>query len=628
MKKIITIMITAVIVLGGLGAIAETEDKNEEFISECIVFSQPIISEKEDYVSIELSEATSISREEGKPSLPVFTKVFTFPFGTKIESVNVIFSQPITKVISKPVVPSPDIQIFSTNLVSNKIKGSDAVESYSDIDVYPDEQFGFRTGAGLNDGEEVTFLTVPIIPVQYRPKENAIYYSEEAEIDISYVLPEDPFVFPDEYDLLIIAPKNFESALQRLVDHKNNLDPPVRTIMVTLDEIPSGVGVDQQEDIKYFIKDAKENWGITYLLLVGAGVKDKELLPVRNAWVHSGTEEFFPSDLYFADIYNDTGGFSNWDYDGDGRYAEYSVDMKNVDAIPDLYLGKLPCNNIKEVNIVVDKIINYKAHNKMTKKILQAGGDSFTDDDIYEGEYANTVVMTKLSGYSTTQLWGSNGKLTKSNVAQGFKSSVDFVDFCGHGSYIVFATHPPKDDAWIPEKTLISQSSGFCNLDFDLYMVNNALKLPVCVYKSCSNNKYTENEKCFGWYTVSKSGGGGIATFAASGLSSGAHGIAIVESSTGWMEVHTFEELINTKILGQVWANDITDYYNFFDPSLDIIDWKTMLEWSMFGDPTLVIEDGDDPKSLSSDKPVISGFFQEIINYFPLLKIILEKFIL
>jgi hypothetical protein len=262
----------------------------------------------------------------------------------------------------------------------------------------------------------------------------------------------------------------------------------------------------------------------------------------------------------------------------------------------------------------------------MTKKILQVGGDSFTDDTVYEGEYANTVVLTKLPGYSTTQLWGSNGKLTKSNVAKGFKGSVDFVDFCGHGSWASFATHPPEDDSvWIPEKTIISQYTGFIYIDFDLYNVNNALKLPVCVYKSCSNNKYTENPNCFGWYTLSKSGGGGIATFAASGISYGAHGTAIVDSCTGWMEVHTFEELISTKILGQVWANDIADYYNNFDPGLDNTDWKTLLEWSMFGDPTLAIQDGDDPKSITVNKLNLNGLFEEIIDYFPLLKIIFQR---
>jgi len=425
---------------------------------------------------------------------------------------------------------------------------------------------------------------------------------------------------------LIIAPEEFESALQTLVDHKNSLDPPVRTIMVTLDEIPSGVGVDEQEDIKYFIKDAKENWGITYLLLVGAGVKDKEIFPVRYAWVSDEIEDNFPSDLYYADIYNDTGGFSNWDYDGDERFAEYPVDMKNVDVIPDLYLGKLPCNNVAEVKVVVDKIINYKAHNKMTKKILQIGADSLPGDSTYEGEYANEKVMENLLGYSPIRLWGTNGKISKSNIAKGFKSSVDFVDISGHGSYASWATHPPDDASkWIPAKTLISPYNGFVYSDYDIYNINNKAKLPVVVFTACSNNKYTLSSTCIGWKTVSHKDGGGIACFAESGIGHGPGGTLFVTCCIGWMEVKIFDELYNTKIIGQSWANSVTDYHNTFDPGLDRSDFKTMLEFSMFADPTLVIEDGDDPKNLPAAKTVINGLLERILEFVPLLKSFIQR---
>ena len=50
-------------------------------------FCLPIIQENKEYVSIEISEETSKSWEEDKPSLPVVSKVFTFPFGTRIDSV-------------------------------------------------------------------------------------------------------------------------------------------------------------------------------------------------------------------------------------------------------------------------------------------------------------------------------------------------------------------------------------------------------------------------------------------------------------------------------------------------------------------------------------------------------------
>ena len=622
MNKILPLLVVGILALSGLGAIAGTEGKEEIFEPETIYFSQPVIHEKEDYTTIGLAEATSNSWEKDKPTLPVVTKVYTFPFGTYVDNVDVSFSDTMEQEISKPIMPSPELQILSTVYVSNNIVDPETVVTYSDIDVYPEPRWGYRTGAGLQDEEHVIYLTVHLYPVQYNPKENIIYYSESATIDVIYTPPEKPVIFPDEYDLLIIAPAEFESALQPLVDHKNSLNPPVNTILVTLDDIPS-VGVDEQEDIKYYIKGAKESWGITYVLLVGAGVEDEEIFPVRNAWIPSAPhEDYFPSDLYFADIYNSTGGFSNWDYDGDGKYAEHPDDLPNVDVHPDVYLGKLPCNNVNEVNTVVNKIINYKEHNKMTNKILQIGGDSLPGTDVYTGEYANEKVLEKLPGYTPTRLWGTNGQITKSNIGEGFRSCVDFVDFSGHGSWASWATHPPDDgNTWIPPKTIISPYTGFLYVDVDLYMLTNAKKLPVVVFTACSNNKYTESPTCIGWKMLSKKNGGSIATFAEAGIGHGPGGTAFVERCIGWMEVKVFEELYNTKVLGQVWANCVSDYYNTFELELDIEDYKTMLEFSMFGDPTLVIEDGDDPESIPVNIPSFHlRLMEQIIERFPLLE--------
>jgi hypothetical protein len=617
--------IIIVLALSGLGAVARTVSEDENFEIEKLTFSKPILNENNNYISIKLEEMTHSSWEKNRPSLPVVTKVFTFPFGTIVDNVKVIFSEKLEKVVSKPIKPSPEVYMESTMYSYIEAEKSNDILTYADINIYPEESFSYKVAAGLKGEEHVIYLSVHLSPVQYNPKEKMIYYSTSATIDIEYTLPENPILFPDEYDYLILSPVDFENALQTLVDHKNSLEPPIRTKLVTLDEIPSAGGIDIQEDIKLFIKDAIENWGITYVLLVGAGVEGSEIFPVRQAWIKSDDhEDYFPSDLYFADIYNGTGAFSNWDKDGDGKFAEYPVDMDNVDAIPDVYLGKLPCNNVAEVNVIVGKIIQYKEHNKMTNKILQAGGDSFTSDNVNEGEYANTVVMTKLPGYSTTQLWGSNQQLTKSNIAKGFRSSVDFVDFCGHGSWASFATHPPKDgDTWIPPKTIFSWRTGFLFLDFDIYMVLNSKKYPICVYKSCSNNKYSDSATCFGWKTVSKNNGGGIAAYAASGISYGATGQDIVDRTTGWMEVKTFEMLVNNKVLGQVWGNSITDYYNTFSIQLSHSDWKTLLEWSMFGDPTLVAEDGDDPVNLPVDIPVIYDFLDNIIENHPIMARIL-----
>jgi len=634
MRKIIPFLVVGIFVLSGLGAVAQTFGEEENIISEKINISVPTIVEKEDYISLDLSEATVDSWEENKPALPVITKTYTFPFGTKIDEVEVSFSEFTDIEILKPIKPSPERRILSEVVSSNIVKSKE-ITTYSDIEVYPEERFGYRTGMGLKGKDNVLYLTISLYPDQYFPQQNLINHAEKASIDIKYTLPVEPVIFGDTYDYLIIAPANFQSALQPLVDHKNNLEPPVRTKLVTLEEIPSGVGVDRQEDIKYFIKEKKEEWGITYLLLVGAGVEGEEIFPVRHAWVSSeGHEDYFPSDLYYADLYNSTGGFSNWDYDGDGKFAEHPTDIPNIDVIPDVYLGKLPANDANEVKVIVNKVIQYKAHNKMTNKILQMGGDSFTDDNIYEGEYANTIVLTKLPGYNSIRLWGSHPnpdydtrELTKQNIKEGFMENVDFVDFCGHGSWASIATHPPKDgDTWIPPKTLISPYTGFLYADYDIYRVNNQYKYPVCIFKSCSNNKYTEKPHCFGWKTINKNNGGGIVVIAASGISYGSTGISIVDSCTGWMEVHTFEQygIDNKKIIGEIWSNDIKDYYTTFESDLEKSDWKTLLEWSLFGDPTLVIEDGDDPKSKPVNVPMFYGILGRLAETIPHIRQLLK----
>ena len=629
MKKIIPIIVVGIFVLSGLGAVAGTESEGKNLISEKIVFSQPTICDSENYVSLELLEANSNYWNEGKPEMPAISKVYTFPFGTIIDDVDVTFADFTEKVLSKPINPTPETYPVSINVVNNYEPSKEIVTCY-DIKVYPEKRFDYTTSAGIVDGVNVIILSVTLLPDQYYPEQNIVSHAGKATINIEYTPPVEPITFGDAYDMLIITPAQFKSALQRLVDHKANLNPPISTKLVTLDEIPSGVGVDQQEDIKLYIKDAKENWGITYLLLVGAGVEGQELFPVRLAWASDTIEDNFPSDLYYADLYDDTSSFCDWDADEDGRFAEWNDDRDEVDLIPDVYLGKLPANNVDELNQYIDKVIQYKAHNKMVKKIFCVGGDTFPGNSQIEGEVANTEVISKLPGYSATKLWASTDTLTKKNIIQGWKAGADFVDWSGHGSPRTWGTHPINDEhTWLPGPYLLSNWPTWASPDFHLFFINNYKKLPVVFYNSCSNSKYTKSDECLSWETL-KINGGGIASFAASGIGYGVPGDE-TSRRMGWMEVKCFEELYNTKLLGEVWANCLTEYHNAFSSTLDFHDFKTMVEFAMFGDPTIVIEDGDDPKTAVSDIPGIYGIIERIFDLSPnlaqLLTQVIEKLI-
>ena len=53
-----------------------------------------------------------------------------------------------------------------------------------------------------------------------------------------------------------------------------------------------------------------------------------------------------------------------------------------------------------------------------------------------------------------------------------------------------------------------------------------------------------------------------------------------------------------------------------FDPGFQMNDYKTMLEFSLFGDPTLAIEDGDDPVNIPNNRPILKRL-ELLLDYFP-----------
>ena len=341
MKKILPLMAVGILLISGLGTVVSSESKEIIHEQEFVSFSRPLIHEQNLYVTIDLEGANLNALTVGKPDLPVVTKVFTFPIGSEIKNIDILFSEEKEQHVVKPIAPVPEYQIKSIEHSSNEAVKINEPVSYSDIDIYPESRYTYRTGAGLHNGERVIFLTLYLHPVQYNPSSEMIYYSESATVDVSIIAPEKPVNFPDEYDLLVITPDEFFDAFYNadaefdvsFVDYKNSKD--IMTKIVTLNEIYNSnyfpvQGIDDQEKIKYFIKNSIENWGITNLILVGAGVEGEELFPVRQAWIGSEPyESYFPSDLYYADIYDADMNFSNWDNDSDGKYAEYQNSNSN-----------------------------------------------------------------------------------------------------------------------------------------------------------------------------------------------------------------------------------------------------------------------------------------------------------
>ena len=598
MKKILPIVIIGILLLSGLGVIT-TQAKVTKYEKITISFSNPLIKENDEYLQITITEANSYLLTPKKPMLPMYTQTFTFPFGTKIKTVTCTPKNIDTKPLTKNIILAPE-PVLTTTLT----KQETITESNIYLDNYPDTWYEYEvTGGKVADAPGV-MVNLYIYPVKYIMAENKIEWTNQVEITIEYENPHQATTFYGEYPFLILAPSSYTSQLENLVSHKNSRD--ISTKLVTLDEIYSGTyfpvqGRADPEKIKYFIKNSIENWGTSSVLLVG----NSDDFPTRETHIQVSQDdaEIFVSDLYYADIYNGTGAFSSWDTNDNDIFAEYKwggTSTDQMDCHPDVSIGRLACNDENELTTCIDKIISYEENTAYLQSwfsnLIAVGGDSFSDDhDILEGEYVNDAVIDVMDGFIPTRLWASNeilGKVSPSGVASinnAINGGSGFVDFSGHGATNIWATHPYKNfDVWLPTPLGGYHSS-------DVKRLTNIDKLPIVVTGACSVSKYNKDENSFSWSFLSNPYGGAIASFGATGLGYAYTGTAVTSGLIEGMSLETFRAYKNGAItVGEIWTWAINNYIMKHKLN-DGGQYKTVLEWQLFGDPTLAIGEKSQP---------------------------------
>lgn len=489
-----------------------------------------------------------------------------------------------------------------------------------DIECYPPNAT-YNIGVGLYNESRVIFVTTDAQKLKIKFGKN------------------ETISFNDIYDLVIISPKKFSKYLEKLVQHKEKNG--IRTKLVTTEEIYSNYnGRDNAEKIKYFIKDAIEKWNIKYVLLVGGmkGQRFKWYIPVRYSHLddNSSWETSYITDLYYADIYKYENGeikFDDWDSNGNGIFAEWNANNKDVlDMYPDVYVGRLPCRYKFEVKQMVEKIIEYESNGNKEwfKRMVVIGGDSFPDKEVgtdyIEGQVECDYALSFMEGFEHIRIYvkGGDVEFTPENAVKVLSEGEGFVYFSGHGNPASWATHPYNDfDTWID-----------FGLD-EIKKLSNGNKLPVVVVGGCHNCQFNVSvlrifkegiwayflgemaPECWGWLFTRKADGGSIATIGNTGLGYGTIGDGPVDEIPdsvpdgipdciqylgGWLEPHFFEVYSKGKdILGEVWGTALIDYLNKFPINwskdwtgvkpytVDLVNCKTVQEWVLLGDPSLKI---------------------------------------
>jgi len=587
----------------------EEEYEGYSVIVEEYNFSEPVMKEYGDYLNIYVDETNLYLISDGRPVLPVNITTYEFPFGTKIVNLSFEYSKPKSLSLSKKLS-------FGS---CSTLTGEDS-KIYNESNSFPSTFITYHTGCGLSYGEHKTFLSLRIYPVIYKPLDNKAEFIQHAKIKIVYKEPDAPLLEKHVYDLLIIAPREFKKPLESLVEHKESQG--VKTKLLTTDEMKSFEGRDEAEKIKYCIKHAVETWGVRYVLLVGGikGQSSKWYIPTRYSHVvirkgvQEIVEESFPSDLYYADIYDSNGNFSSWDTNGNSIFAEWRDGrwIDEMDLYPDVYLGRLACRNKFEVKTVVDKIIKYESESKDNwfKRIILVSGDHWNDPDhITEGVLIMEEASKIMSGFESVKIYATEeNKMLVRDINKAINKGAGFAYFCGHGGASSWGIHyPPDANGWAPSLGRLGLIT-FYNI-FYMNFLRNKYRLPVVLVGGCYNGKFDvtllENLKrgrlgsrCWAWKLVAHRGGGSIATIANSALGTHAMGDAdhnsvndYLEVLDGWIELRflSLYSRENSRILGLNHGQAIIDYLNRFIGNNDEMDIKMVQQWILFGDPSLRI---------------------------------------
>ncbi|KYK33882.1 MAG: hypothetical protein AYK22_05950 [Thermoplasmatales archaeon SG8-52-3] len=600
MKRIWPLIVVITLVLSGLGAVNAQEKEGNFQKFENISFSQPTINTDNNYAEINLEEGNSFLMEQGKPMLPMYTEKFTFPFGTKILSVSCTPKNIQSITLTKEIKPSP-LEGTAGEILNNKINTVD----YG-TEPYPNNWFKYNVGCGLEGSERAIFVKLELFPIQYYPANKKIEWANEFDIVVNYEQVFEPPVIDQPYTFVILTPNDYISQISALVTHKNSIGVPTK--LVTLNEIYAGThfpvqGRDDQEKIKYFIKNAIESWATSYVMLVGGSSK----FPVRETHIYISSHEdgeIFVSDLYYADIYDGEMNFCSWDSNENDIFGEYNWQGKydTVDLYPDVSIGRLAATSTSQVTTVVNKIKTYEVNEAYTQgwftNFVLIGGDTWVPDHgeesgILEGEYNNQKAIDEMTGFYTDKIWASNGRLGKltypfgkGEISGSINSGCGFVYWSGHGNTNLWGTHPFEGghNVWIPTPI------GYY-LSGDVGGLSNGNELPIVVIGGCSCGKFNVDFNCFGWSWLQNSNGGGIASVASSGLLYEYLGSSCSQGLAGKISIYMFKAYKDWGALtfGEMWNKAITKYID--TTSMKDTDFKTMEEWTSFGDPTLAIGD-------------------------------------
>lgn len=532
-------------------------DSDIEVIYEINDFEEvPVIINEIEYSKIFLEDESNILLE-GAPDIPNICRSIVIPDTSKME----------IEVVSFDFIEYTDVLIAPSKGDLDRNVNPDDVP-YVFGDVYSKDAWFPGDIAKLREPyiiRDFRGQVVEIYPFQYNPVKKILrVYSnikvnvyEDGEDTINIInrnsLPDKvesnfKFIYENHFinfgkssrydpvseqgNMLVIVHDDFWDTMIPFVEWKNLMGIP--TNMVNVSEI------GDEDAIKIYIADYYNEFGLTFVLLVG----DAAQIPTLYISLYTNSA----SDPSYSFIV------------GDDNYQ-------------DIFVGRFSAQNTNDLETQVERSIEYEKYPQSSedwyhKGLGVASNQGPGDDGEYDDEHMDNI-RDDLLGYTYTEVdqsYDPEGSSTK--IANALNDGRSIANYCGHGS----------PTSW-------GNGGGFSNSNVNA--LENDNMLPFICSVACNNGQFDDYDACFAeaWLRATNNG-----------EPTGAIGIFASTQSQSWNPPMDAEDEI-IDILIEAYSDNIRHSYGAlcFQGTMHMMDeygsgcYDETDTWTVFGDPSLQV---------------------------------------
>ncbi len=376
----------------------------------------------------------SLSREPGKPELPVLSRLIEIPQDIGYQIV-------ISGVESSIIHPSKnDLKgiLFPAQHGETKQKDSQKQGFAIDRELYK------RNGTIKKDTARIESIgkmrgrnlsTLLISPVSYNPGSNSLEVITSMKIEIIFSADirnrsksssSESALFNETFDkgVLNFSPEDLITGYS---------DQPVEMIIVT--------DTAFRAYLEPYYRWKRQKGFRLEILYYGAGMAgsnfDELKQSISNVYSASSIDGHSPEYLLII------GDAAKIPYYGTGNITDmyYGEFDGNGDYIPDIYIGRIPVKDTTSVKSVVNKLLEYEKFqfaesNKFHSKALALAGKDASYASYMNGQvkYAITNYLTPANRINEFHFYYPDGYTKKDSVMKLISEGLSFINYTGHGT--------------------------------------------------------------------------------------------------------------------------------------------------------------------------------------------------